>query len=81
MGHVEIFTSATDDFTNFLKMYGNLSMAIATSNSCRNTDFLFYLIFISISQNYLLEFVVLYVYLQAIGQKVLNLTYSIKFLC
>ena len=41
MAHVEIlflFTSATDDFTNFLKMYGNLSMAIAYTNSYRNRN-------------------------------------------
>ena len=39
MAHVEIwflFTSATDDFTNFLKMYGNFSMTIAYTNSYRN---------------------------------------------
>ena len=43
MAHVEIwflFTSATDDFTNFLKMYGNFSMAINNSNSYRNNYFL-----------------------------------------
>ena len=42
MGHVEIwflFTSATGDFMNFLKMYGNFSMAIANSNSYRNKIF------------------------------------------
>ena len=42
MGHVEIwflFTRATDDFTKFLKMYGNFSMAIANSNSYRNKFF------------------------------------------
>ena len=42
MGHVAIwflFTSATDDFTNFLKMYGNFSMTIAYTNSYRNTFF------------------------------------------
>ena len=36
MGHVEIWflvISAIGDFTNFLKMYGNLSMAIAYTNS------------------------------------------------
>ena len=30
--------SAIGDFTNFLKMYGNLSMAIAYTNSYRNID-------------------------------------------
>ena len=42
MGHVEIWflvISAIGDFTNFLKMYGNLSMAIAYTNSYRNTHF------------------------------------------
>ena len=41
MAHVEIwflFTSATDDFTNFSKRYGNLSMAISYSNSYRNMN-------------------------------------------
>ena len=39
MDHVEIgflVISAIGDFTNFLKMYGNLSMAIAYTNSYRN---------------------------------------------
>ena len=39
MAHVEIwflFTSATGDFTNFLKMYGNFSMTITYTNSYRN---------------------------------------------
>ena len=43
MGHVEIWflvISAIGDFTNFLKMYGNLSMAIAYTNSYRNINFL-----------------------------------------
>ena len=42
MGHVEIWflvISAIGDFTNFLKMYGNLSMAIAYTNSYRNIGF------------------------------------------
>ena len=42
MAHVEIwflFTSASDDFTNFLKMYGNFSITIAYTNSYRNTHF------------------------------------------
>ena len=42
MGHVEIWflvISAIGDFTNFLKMYGNLSMAIAYTNSYRNKNF------------------------------------------
>ena len=42
MGHVEIWflvISAIGDFTNFLKMYGNLSMAIAYTNSYRNSYF------------------------------------------
>ena len=41
MGHVEIWflvISAVSDFTNFLKMYGNLSMAIAYTNSYRNSN-------------------------------------------
>ena len=42
MAHVEIgflFTSATGDFTNFLKMYGHFSMTITYTNSYRNIDF------------------------------------------
>ena len=42
MAHVEIwflFTSATGDFTNFLKMYGNFSMTITYTNSYRNIGF------------------------------------------
>lgn len=42
MAHVEIwflFTSATNDFTNFLKMNGNFSMTIAYTNSYRNKYF------------------------------------------
>ena len=39
MGHVEI--SAIGDFTNFLKMYGNLSMAIAYTKSYRNNVLIF----------------------------------------
>ena len=42
MGHVEILflvISVIGNFTNFFKMYGNLSMAIAYTNSCRNNNF------------------------------------------
>ena len=41
MAHVEIrflFTSATGDFTNFMKMYGNFSMTITYTNSYRNRN-------------------------------------------
>ena len=44
MGHVEIWflvISAIGDFTNFLKMYGNLSMAITYTNSYRNSKLFF----------------------------------------
>ena len=41
MAHVEIwflFISANNNFTNFLKMYGNFSMTITYTNSYRNID-------------------------------------------
>mgnify|MGYP007071510141 CR=1 FL=1 len=55
MGHVEIWflvISAIGDFTNFLKMYGNLSMAIAYTNSYRNKHFFTELCHLQTYQNY-----------------------------